>query len=94
MMGFMERMMVMATLVSMLRNLLPKLAQTTDDDGWIRDPLLHPDLARMDQRALGDLPMPGFARPRPIATNSSATVLPIQLQATTTPTGERLRTAC
>ncbi|WEZ84069.1 hypothetical protein P6U16_04975 [Rhizobium sp. 32-5/1] len=84
----------MATVVSMLRNLVTKMTQTSDDAGWISDPLRHPDLARMDQRALGDLPMPGFARPRPVATTSSATVLPMQPQAKTPPTGERLLTAC
>ena len=84
----------MATVVSMLRNLLNGMAQTSNDCGWLRDPLRHPDLADMDQRALGDLPMPGFARPQPIAAASAATGMPIQPQAKTTAKGERLRTAC
>lgn len=25
--------------------------------GWLRDPLSHPDIERMDARELGDLPM-------------------------------------
>ena len=31
---------------------------------WARDPLQHPDLERMDERALGDLPFPGWPWPR------------------------------
>lgn len=31
--------------------------------GWMRDPLSHPDIERMDARELGDLPFnPGFRR--------------------------------
>ena len=38
---------------------------------WARDPLQHPDLERMDERELGDLPFPGWpwrARPNAAAT--------------------------
>ncbi|MCA1403456.1 hypothetical protein I6F26_02415 [Ensifer sp. IC3342] len=31
---------------------------------WQRDPLQHPDLARMDERELADLPFPGWPWPR------------------------------
>ena len=31
---------------------------------WARDPLQHPDLERMDERELGDLPFPGWPWPR------------------------------
>ncbi|WEX87742.1 hypothetical protein PZN02_000170 [Sinorhizobium garamanticum] len=34
---------------------------------WLRDPLQHPDLARMDERALADLPFPGWPSPRAAA---------------------------
>ncbi|MEI2297677.1 hypothetical protein [Ensifer sp. MJa1] len=33
---------------------------------WTRDPLQHPDLERMDGRELGDLPFPGWPRPRAV----------------------------
>lgn len=34
--------------------------------GWMRDPLSHPDIERMDARELGDLPFsPGFRRSLP-----------------------------
>jgi hypothetical protein len=33
---------------------------------WMRDPLSHPDIARMDARELGDLPLGrGFRRAQP-----------------------------
>ncbi|MQW87233.1 hypothetical protein [Sinorhizobium saheli] len=31
---------------------------------WLKDPLQHPVLARMDERALADLPFPGWPWPR------------------------------
>ncbi|NRP71284.1 hypothetical protein ILFOPFJJ_02168 [Ensifer psoraleae] len=31
---------------------------------WQRDPLQHPDLARMEERELADLPFPGWPWPR------------------------------
>ena len=31
---------------------------------WIRDPLSHPDIARMDARALADLPFALFPAPK------------------------------
>ncbi len=31
---------------------------------WLRDPLQHPDLARMEERELADLPFPGWPWPR------------------------------
>ncbi|PST26409.1 hypothetical protein C7U60_05175 [Mesorhizobium plurifarium] len=36
---------------------------------WMRDPLQHPDLSRMDERELADLPFPGWPWPRPAAEN-------------------------
>ncbi len=33
-------------------------ASRNDDPVWISDPLRHPALAAMDERALADLPMP------------------------------------
>ncbi|MBT1155504.1 hypothetical protein J1C56_07845 [Aminobacter anthyllidis] len=34
---------------------------------WLRDPLSHPDIERMDARELGDLPLgSGFARALPV----------------------------
>lgn len=30
---------------------------------WLRDPLSHPDIARMDERELGDLPLGRGFRP-------------------------------
>lgn len=30
---------------------------------WLRDPLSHPDIARMDERALADLPLGRGSRP-------------------------------
>ncbi|WP_331373671.1 hypothetical protein [Sinorhizobium chiapasense] len=33
---------------------------------WQRDPLQHPDLARMDERELADLPFPGWPWPRAV----------------------------
>lgn len=35
--------------------------------GWLRDPLSHPDIERMDARELGDLPMSrGLGRVSPV----------------------------
>lgn len=34
---------------------------------WLRDPLQHPDLKRMEQRELADLPFPGWPWPRATA---------------------------
>ena len=31
---------------------------------WVRDPLSHPDIARMDARALADLPFALFPAPK------------------------------
>ena len=31
--------------------------------GWLRDPLSHPDIERMDERALADLPLGRGFRP-------------------------------
>ncbi len=44
------------------------------------DPLMHPELAAMDQRALGDLPMPIL--PRPVMAADSAAVRQTQRKAT------------
>ncbi|WP_172751215.1 hypothetical protein [Ensifer sp. LCM 4579] len=37
---------------------------------WLRDPLRHPDLSRMAERELADLPFPGWPRPRAAADNA------------------------
>jgi hypothetical protein len=37
---------------------------------WQRDPLQHPDLARMEERELADLPFPGWPWPRATADNT------------------------
>jgi hypothetical protein len=53
-----------------------KLAVTRRDDHaeasapWLRDPLQHPDLARMAERELADLPFPGWPWPRAAAINT------------------------
>ncbi|WP_104667738.1 hypothetical protein [Ensifer adhaerens] len=47
--------------------ILLKTPEGHKDDGpltWARDPLMHPDLERMDERELGDLPFPGWPWPR------------------------------
>ncbi|WP_084044231.1 hypothetical protein M728_000676 [Ensifer sp. WSM1721] len=44
------------------------LAETPSD--WSRDPLQHPDLARMDERALADLPFPGWPWPHAAASGA------------------------
>ncbi|PND21054.1 hypothetical protein CN934_15380 [Ensifer sp. MMN_5] len=36
---------------------------------WMRDPLQHPDLFRMGERELADLPFPGWPWPRTGAEN-------------------------
>ncbi|RVM11469.1 hypothetical protein CN116_10620 [Sinorhizobium meliloti] len=36
---------------------------------WMRDPLQHPDLSRMDERELADLPFPGWPWPRSATEN-------------------------
>ncbi|WP_457586470.1 hypothetical protein [Ensifer canadensis] len=41
---------------------------------WARDPLQHPDLERMDERELGDLPFPGW--PWPKTTESNCDCMP------------------
>ncbi|HEV7319555.1 MAG TPA: hypothetical protein VGO04_13225 [Ensifer sp.] len=44
-----------------------KASENRNDDAplaWVRDPLQHPDLERMDGRELGDLPFPGWPWPR------------------------------
>ncbi|WP_234818613.1 hypothetical protein [Sinorhizobium fredii] len=53
-----------------------KLAATQHGDqaetsaAWSRDPLQHPDLARMAERELADLPFPGWPSPRTIASKA------------------------
>jgi len=85
----------MATLRSMLIDFLAgRATQPSDERIWIRDPLRHPSLARMDQRELGDLPMSGFARPGPVAVAASDAVLPAKPQHRLPPAGEKLRRAC
>ncbi|OJF92422.1 hypothetical protein [Pararhizobium antarcticum] len=85
----------MATLGSMITDLLTGSAMPPEHDlAWIRDPLRHPDLARMDQRMLGDLPMPGFARPGPIAASAGDPVPPVKAPSRPLPAGQNLRKAC
>lgn len=52
----------------LLSKLTPlKTSDNRRDDAplaWARDPLQHPDLERMDERELGDLPFPGWPWPR------------------------------
>ncbi len=58
----------MSKLSSLLGRLL-KMPTATDEraeTGWILDPLQHPEIAVMDMRKLGDLPLPGpFPRVAP-----------------------------
>ena len=42
-------------MLNLLRKTLSLKATSAVGDGAVRDPLAHPDLARMDQRALADL---------------------------------------
>ncbi|PWK68220.1 hypothetical protein [Aminobacter sp. AP02] len=59
-------------ILSSLRGLLSTPSCTTESErerflGWMRDPLSHPDIERMDARELGDLPLnPGFRRAAPV----------------------------
>jgi hypothetical protein len=43
---------------------------------WWHDPLSHPDIARMDQRQIADLPMPKLAAPVYPACNRVQTNVP------------------
>ena len=52
-----------------LFSILKLIASSRDDHdeasaAWSRDPLQHPDLARMAERELADLPFPGWPWPR------------------------------
>ncbi len=49
----------MLKIFSILDQLLPAPADDDTPANWSRDPLRHPDIARMDARELGDLPFPG-----------------------------------
>jgi hypothetical protein len=49
----------MLKIFSILDRLLPAPADDDTQASWSRDPLRHPDIARMDTRELGDLPFPG-----------------------------------
>ena len=49
----------MLKIFSILDQLLPVPADDDTPANWSRDPLRHPDIARMDARELGDLPFPG-----------------------------------
>ncbi|MCF3638527.1 hypothetical protein LXM94_00910 [Rhizobium sp. TRM95111] len=55
----------------MLQKILTLLSIPSDDARaddrapWIRDALIHPDIAAMDARALGDLPLGLFPAPLP-----------------------------
>lgn len=40
----------------MFTTLLSLFRRPRHDDQWRRDPLSHPDIAAMDERARGDLP--------------------------------------
>lgn len=44
----------------------PRTASGIDSErflGWLRDPLSHPDIERMDERAIADLPLGRGFRP-------------------------------
>jgi hypothetical protein len=51
----------MLKIFSIFDQLLPRFLPADEeiDTAWVRDPLRHPDIARMDARELGDLPFPG-----------------------------------
>ncbi|MEY9198099.1 MULTISPECIES: hypothetical protein [Sinorhizobium] len=56
-------------------SILKRIGIASDDlteaaPAWSRDPLQHPDLARMDERALADLPFPGWPWPRAAASGA------------------------
>lgn len=56
-------------------SMLSPARETSDDHSqaatdWLRDPLRHPDLARMEERELADLPFPGWPWPRAPAENT------------------------
>ena len=55
----------MSKLFSILKRAATKRDQDTEaSSAWLRDPLQHPDLARMAERELADLPFPGWPWPR------------------------------
>ncbi|APG83793.1 hypothetical protein [Sinorhizobium americanum] len=55
----------MLKLFSILKLSLKRGDERADAYGdWLRDPLQHPDLARMAERELADLPFPDWPWPR------------------------------
>ncbi|OAP40779.1 hypothetical protein AU381_02450 [Sinorhizobium glycinis] len=61
----------MPKLFSILKLIAPQRDhQAEAPAAWLRDPLQHPDLARMAERELADLPFPGWPWPRATASNT------------------------
>ena len=49
---------------SLFRSGTASVPSASDPQRWVRDPLAHPDIARMDARALADLPFALFPAPK------------------------------
>ena len=49
---------------SLFRSDTASVPPASDPQRWIRDPLSHPDITRMDARALADLPFALFPAPK------------------------------
>ena len=49
---------------SLFRSGTASVPSASDPQRWVRDPLAHPEIARMDARALADLPFALFPSPR------------------------------
>ena len=49
---------------SLFRSETDPASSASQPPHWVRDPLSHPDIARMDARALADLPFALFPAPK------------------------------
>ena len=49
---------------SLFRSGTHPVSSASEPQHWVRDPLSHPDIARMDARALADLPFALFPAPK------------------------------
>ena len=49
---------------SLFRSETDPASPASQPQRWVRDPLSHPDIARMDARALADLPFALFPAPK------------------------------
>ena len=49
---------------SLFRSGTASVPSASEPQRWVRDPLAHPDIARMDARALADLPFALFPAPK------------------------------